>query len=73
VLRRTRLQPDTAHRFRVVTEPVTHLRLDVFPDGGTGRFRAYGTLTEDGARQVVATFLAALPTGQQSDVEGLSW
>jgi allantoicase len=78
VLPRTRLQPDTAHRFRVVTEPVTHLRLDVFPDGGTGRFRAYGTLTEDGARQVVAAFLAALPTAQagqvrSSDVEGLSW
>ena len=47
VLARTRVQPDTRHRFRI-EEPgeVTHLRLDVFPDGGLARFRAYGEITE---------------------------
>jgi allantoicase len=46
VLARTRVQPDTRHRF-LIGEPdeVTHLRLDVFPDGGLARFRAYGEVT----------------------------
>jgi allantoicase len=45
VLARTRAQPDTRHRFPV-SEPgeVTHLRLDVYPDGGLARFRAYGEI-----------------------------
>ena len=46
VIGRTRVQPDTRHRF-AIGEPgdVTHLRLDVFPDGGLSRFRAYGEIT----------------------------
>ena len=46
VLGRTRVQPDTRHRF-LIDEPgeLTHLRLDVFPDGGLARFRAYGEIT----------------------------
>ncbi|HEV2348197.1 MAG TPA: allantoicase [Actinocrinis sp.] len=56
----TKLQPDTQHRF-LIQEPdsvvdtgrgvdtgtatATHLRLDVYPDGGIARFRALGTLT----------------------------
>ena len=41
---RTRLQPDTRHLFRVAdpATPVTHVRLDVFPDGGLARLRVYG-------------------------------
>jgi allantoicase len=43
VLPRTRLQPDTRHRFRVDAEQVaTHVRLDIFPDGGMARMRLYG-------------------------------
>jgi allantoicase len=43
ILPRTRLQPDTRHRFPVVAEvAATHLRLDIFPDGGMARLRAYG-------------------------------
>ena len=49
ILPRTRLQPDTPHRFRIPPAgPVTHLRLDVYPDGGVARFRAWGTLTAAG-------------------------
>lgn len=65
LLPRTRLQPDTPHRFRVaVDEPVTHLRIDVYPDGGIARFRAYGTVTEDGMRELRKAFFEALPSNQ---------
>jgi allantoicase len=48
---------------------VTHLRLDVFPDGGTGRFRVHGTLTDEGARQLVSTFRAALPLAHAEQID----
>ncbi len=44
----TRLQPDTPHRFPIRDgRPVTHLRLDIHPDGGVARFRAWGTVTPE--------------------------
>ena len=47
LLPRTRLQPDTRHRFPVAaTAPVTHVRLDVFPDGGLARLRVLGELSD---------------------------
>jgi allantoicase len=43
LLPRTRLQPDTRHRFRLDSPSVaTHVRLDVFPDGGMARLRLWG-------------------------------
>jgi allantoicase len=49
LLPRTGLLPDTPHRFRLGgSRPVTHVRLDVFPDGGIARLRLHGTLTETG-------------------------
>lgn len=45
VLRRTRVQPDTRHRFLVDQRtPATHLRLDVYPDGGLTRLRCNGEI-----------------------------
>jgi allantoicase len=45
----TRLQPDTSHRFRLPADrPVTHVRLDIVPDGGVARFRLFGQLTAQG-------------------------
>ena len=42
----TRLQPDTRHRFQVTDgQPSTHVRLEVFPDGGLARLRVHGELT----------------------------
>jgi allantoicase len=68
VLPRTRVQPDTPHRFRVVTDrPVTHLRLDVHPDGGIARLRAYGTLTDAGTEQLTARWRESLPPSQRAD------
>jgi allantoicase len=46
LLPKTGLQPDTAHRFLIRhAKPATHLRLDIYPDGGVARLRALGTLT----------------------------
>ncbi|MBF9128103.1 allantoicase [Plantactinospora sp. S1510] len=43
ILPRTRLQPDTRHRFPVdVPGTATDVRLDVFPDGGLARMRLPG-------------------------------
>jgi allantoicase len=45
LLPRTRLQPDTPHRFLVDSpRPATHVRLDIYPDGGLGRLRCFGRL-----------------------------
>ncbi|MCK2220768.1 allantoicase [Actinomadura sp. ATCC 31491] len=48
LLPRTRLQPDTPHRFRLGAAagvPVTHVRVDIHPDGGLARVRLHGHLT----------------------------
>ncbi|MBJ8343124.1 allantoicase [Antrihabitans sp. YC2-6] len=47
LLPRTELVADTRHRFLLgAHEPVTDVRLDVFPDGGVARLRLYGGLTD---------------------------
>ena len=49
LLPRTRLQPDTRHRFVLAgADPVTHARLDIYPDGGMARLRLLGSLTPAG-------------------------
>jgi allantoicase len=69
VLPETRLQPDTNHRVRVRTDrPVTHLRLEVFPDGGIARFHVYGRLPEDGRKQLAANWFATLPASHARSV-----
>jgi allantoicase len=48
LLPRVRLQPDTRHRFGVESaEPATHVRLEVYPDGGLARLRVLGELMPD--------------------------
>lgn len=42
---RTGMQPDTRHFFgSKISAPVTHVRLDVFPDGGLARLRVNGEI-----------------------------
>ncbi|MEV7785355.1 allantoicase [Streptomyces sp. NPDC088106] len=55
ILPRTRLQPDTGHRF-VLPDPVTatHARVDIYPDGGISRLRLFGTLTDAGTTTLTA-------------------
>lgn len=51
LLPRTALRPDTRHRFPVAVESVvTKVRLDIFPDGGMSRLRAWGSLEAGGAQ-----------------------
>ncbi|MFI6647442.1 allantoicase [Streptomyces sp. NPDC050529] len=55
VLPRTRLQPDTNHRF-VLPEAVraAEVRIDIYPDGGISRLRLFGSLTGPGAARLAA-------------------
>ncbi|MBD0320569.1 MAG: allantoicase, partial [Gemmatimonadetes bacterium] len=42
-----KLQPHARHRFEdevLAAGPATHVRLNVFPDGGIARLRLFGTL-----------------------------
>lgn len=53
LLERTALQPDTRHRFRLDhSRPVTDIKMDIYPDGGMARLRAFGQLTEAGLHTV---------------------
>lgn len=48
ILRRTTLGPDRSHRFGeelVGHAPVTHVRFNIFPDGGVARLRLWGRPT----------------------------
>jgi allantoicase len=54
------LQPDTRHRFLVEPgAPVTHVRLEVFPDGGVARLRVLGEITPDAAAALRARYATA--------------
>ncbi|MGL6236268.1 MAG: allantoicase [Segniliparus sp.] len=50
LLERTKLAPDTRHRFRLASggAPITQARLDIYPDGGLARFRLWGSFTPAG-------------------------
>ncbi|MEV4239844.1 MULTISPECIES: allantoicase [unclassified Nocardia] len=59
---RTRLQPDARHFFRTgVGAPVTHVRLDVYPDGGVARLRVHGEIDPETLVGNTLAWLAALP------------
>ncbi|HSS50370.1 MAG TPA: allantoicase, partial [Thermoanaerobaculia bacterium] len=49
ILPLTSLRPDTRHRFDQVTGavPITHARLNIYPDGGVARLRLFGALAGD--------------------------
>jgi allantoicase len=62
LLPRTRLQPDTPHRFRLCAHPpMTHIRMDVFPDGGLARVRLYGSMDPAHRRVIGLRWFNALP------------
>jgi allantoicase len=65
LLPRTRLQPDTRHLFVVDGgPPVTHVRMDVYPDGGMARLRLHGALTDAGRADLVLRWFNRLPATQ---------
>jgi allantoicase len=68
LLARQRLQPDTRHRFLLRAAPeITHVRLDVFPDGGLARVRLYGDLSAHGRVEVGLHWLNSQPARQAKD------
>jgi allantoicase len=69
LLARTRLLPDTRHRFRLDGgAEVTHVRLDVFPDGGMARVRLLGDLTGQARADLGLRWLNLLPEGHARQV-----
>ncbi|WP_255349007.1 hypothetical protein [Micromonospora sp. ATCC 39149] len=58
----TRLRPDTRHRFPVA-EPraATHVRLDIFPDGGMARLRVTGQIDPAGRDALAARWRRTRP------------
>jgi allantoicase len=69
ILPRARMQPDTRHRFRLPAErEVTHVRLDVYPDGGMARVRLWGDLSASGREDLVVRWFNVLPAGHAKAV-----
>ncbi len=60
----TRTQPDTRHHLLVAPGPaVTHIRLDVHPDGGLSRLNVHGEIEPAALDEMHRRWLAALPAG----------
>jgi allantoicase len=71
LLPRTRLQPDTRHRFVLSDTPaVDRVRLDVYPDGGMARLRLWGRPTPAGRAALGRRWFDALPDVQALEVLG---
>jgi len=68
LLPRTQLRPDTLHRFRIGSDSVTHVRMEVFPDGGMSRVRLLGELDESALDAIGVRWLGALPEAQLAAV-----
>jgi allantoicase len=69
LLGRTRLLPDTRHRFRLPGgAEATHVRLDVFPDGGMARVRLHGGLAPAARAELALRFLNLLPEAHARQV-----
>jgi allantoicase len=63
VLPRTLLQPDHRHLYERELAPnvsATHLRLNIYPDGGISRLRVWGEPTRDGRRRAMLQLLNAM-------------
>ena len=60
----TPLQPDTRHRLRLgpaASRQVSHVRLEIHPDGGMARLRLFGELTGDGRARLGLAWFDRLP------------
>lgn len=60
LLPRTTLQPDTPHSFRLQADahrPTTHVRVDIYPDGGIARLRILGALTPAAEQELNSRWL----------------
>lgn len=70
LLPRTRLLPDTEHRFRIrAAGPVRAVRLDIYPDGGISRLRVVGEVPAALREPVARRWLSLLPPGVAATVD----
>ncbi|MET0188716.1 MAG: allantoicase, partial [Pseudonocardia sediminis] len=70
LLDRVPVRPDTRHRFLLPDAPAaTHLRLDVFPDGGLSRLRLPGDLDDAAAREARERWRDLLPDEHRALIE----
>jgi allantoicase len=70
LLPRTRLLPDTEHRFRVAAAaPVARARLDIYPDGGIARLRLLGEVAHDVRPALADRWHGLLPAEVAASVE----
>ncbi len=68
LLPRTRLRPDSLHRFRIGAGSVTHVRMEVFPDGGMSRVRLFGELDESALEAITVRWINAVPDSQLAEI-----
>jgi allantoicase len=64
LLPRTTLQPDHRHLFAAEVAAgtvATHVRLNIFPDGGVSRLRIFGTPTKAGRHRAVLQLFNSMP------------
>ncbi len=67
VVPQTPVLVDTRHHFLVGTRrPATHLRLDVYPDGGLTRLRCFGEIDATEREHLYARYFASLPTSHRA-------
>ncbi|MCA0145359.1 allantoicase [Blastococcus sp. LR1] len=69
LLPRTALVPDTVHRFRLLPgEPVSAVRLDIYPDGGVSRFHVHGEVAPEVRAAAADRWLSLLPPDEAARV-----
>ncbi len=70
VVPRTAVLVDTRHRFLVdARREATHLRLDVYPDGGLARLRCFGEITDEARAELYRRFFSLLPEDHQRHLD----
>jgi allantoicase len=72
ILSQMPLRPTAQNLFHATdVGPVTHVRLNIFPDGGVARFRVYGRVSPDWAAQDIDEETAARVTASAVDLAAL--
>jgi allantoicase len=71
VVSKTPVRPDTRHRYLASADgPVSHVRLDVYPDGGLSRLRVHGEVPPDVLLDVRRRWWESLPEHHRKLVAG---
>jgi len=79
LLPKTTMQADTNHEFKNEINHIgmiSHVKLELHPDGGAGRFRVYGSIVNPQAVSLVAEALTAekfAPFGEVIETQGHSY